>query len=274
MPGPPRRIPVEWGAGATRPSDYPKRLSSSMTMPVHASTASGAAPVADDLHPLIWALFPPLMLIVVAAAAMLDPELAASLLSLDHRNGGLVEDGTVIVLLPGIAAGVHAVWRLRRAMPSAGVRWWLVLWTLGAAYFALEEISWGQWLFGWESPEPLVEINKQNETNLHNISPWLDRKPRVLLEWWIILAGLLFPAWRLLRRKPAFAAGDWRGWVLPSYVCLPSAALYLAVRALGWLDLEAVGHTELREYQIAVFISVYLLSCWWRLRGAREARTS
>ncbi len=32
-----------------------------------------------------------------------------------------------------------------------------------------EEISWGQRLFGWQTPASYAEINKQAETNLHNI---------------------------------------------------------------------------------------------------------
>ena len=32
-----------------------------------------------------------------------------------------------------------------------------------------EEISWGQRIFGWATPESFGELNAQNETNLHNI---------------------------------------------------------------------------------------------------------
>jgi hypothetical protein len=32
-----------------------------------------------------------------------------------------------------------------------------------------EEISWGQRIFGWGTPEFLGELNAQNETNLHNL---------------------------------------------------------------------------------------------------------
>ncbi len=43
-----------------------------------------------------------------------------------------------------------------------------------------EEMSWGQHLFGWGTPEWLGEVNGQNETNLHNINKkafdrWMDR---------------------------------------------------------------------------------------------------
>ena len=42
---------------------------------------------------------------------------------------------------------------------------------LGLASFVIcgEELSWGQWIFGWETPEDLAEINLQDETNLHNL---------------------------------------------------------------------------------------------------------
>jgi hypothetical protein len=49
------------------------------------------------------------------------------------------------------------------------VRWMYV--ALGAAMLlgALEEVSWGQRLIGFDTPEPLRAINVQQETNLHNL---------------------------------------------------------------------------------------------------------
>ncbi len=40
---------------------------------------------------------------------------------------------------------------------------------VGIIFMIGEEISWGQRLFGWETPESYASINKQEETNLHNI---------------------------------------------------------------------------------------------------------
>lgn len=34
-----------------------------------------------------------------------------------------------------------------------------------------EEISWGQRVFGWETPGPIAGLNAQGETNLHNLQP-------------------------------------------------------------------------------------------------------
>jgi len=47
-----------------------------------------------------------------------------------------------------------------------------VLWAViaaVAALVALEEISWGQRIFGLRTPELLLEVNRQKELNLHNI---------------------------------------------------------------------------------------------------------
>lgn len=52
----------------------------------------------------------------------------------------------------------------------SGTRGSRFAWVLGMAWllFALEEISWGQRLFGIESPELFLEYNYQQETNFHN----------------------------------------------------------------------------------------------------------
>jgi hypothetical protein len=51
---------------------------------------------------------------------------------------------------------------------------WLkaALYVAGAIFFigAMEEISWGQRIFGIETPEYLLERNAQNELNIHNIN--------------------------------------------------------------------------------------------------------
>jgi len=37
--------------------------------------------------------------------------------------------------------------------------------------FGMEEISWGQRIFGWETPVAWKKLNLQNETNIHNLFP-------------------------------------------------------------------------------------------------------
>ena len=48
-------------------------------------------------------------------------------------------------------------------------KWGLYVLVAGLVFIALEEISWGQRILGFESPEELESINYQGEINLHNI---------------------------------------------------------------------------------------------------------
>ena len=62
---------------------------------------------------------------------------------------------------------------------------------IGLAYYFFEEISWGQHIFFWSTPNIFQEINTQNETNFHNISNLLNELPRSLLLIWCSLSFLL-----------------------------------------------------------------------------------
>jgi hypothetical protein len=61
-----------------------------------------------------------------------------------------------------------AAWRLLRSngLKKEGVL--IALFIIGCFFIALEEISYGQWIFKWEAPALFQEINSQKETNLHN----------------------------------------------------------------------------------------------------------
>ena len=103
---------------------------------------------------------------VVLLTRFQDPTLLFSL----TREDGPVEWATVLALL-GLSALLIVELRALSKSAPAIVR--------PAGYFlsvlcllaAGEEISWGQRLFGFETPESLKSINHQNETNLHNLMP-------------------------------------------------------------------------------------------------------
>tara|TARA_B110000037_G_scaffold215040_1_gene271850 strand:- start:291 stop:1079 length:789 start_codon:yes stop_codon:yes gene_type:complete len=61
---------------------------------------------------------------------------------------------------------------------------------LGVNYYFLEEISYGQHIFGWQSSGFFLEINSQDETNIHNISSIFNELPRNLLFVWCALTFL------------------------------------------------------------------------------------
>ncbi len=150
--------------------------------------------------------------------------------------------------------------------------WWVVLAALCSFYVAGEEISWGQHLFGWLTPEGWSSVNDQNETNLHNTSSWLDQKPRHLLSAGTIVGGLIIPVVALYRpeiRQSRF------GIIFPPFICLPCAALGLLCGLNGVLDSYISPHralfirpAEVQECFFYAFVLIYLIVLRRRLLAA------
>jgi len=168
---------------------------------------------------------------------------------------------TTIALIPAFLSGFYACYRYRKNLPIP--LWcWVLVWSLVCFYFAGEEESWGQWYFRWGTPEYLNMVNKQHETNLHNISPWLNQTPRALIEYFIIAAGFLVPLWRVLGKKgPIIRRGflsTWENWIFAPTSLLP-AGLMVLVTKMGYLlpqpDLTLLtGDGGVRELAIAWFL--------------------
>ena len=81
---------------------------------------------------------------------------------------GLVEYGTAVCLLLASIILLRNGISLRRhaAKLAAGLTFFYAfMFFFGAG----EEISWGQRIFGWETSEAMKEINRQDETTIHNI---------------------------------------------------------------------------------------------------------
>ncbi|MEO1139854.1 MAG: hypothetical protein AAFW87_10400 [Pseudomonadota bacterium] len=81
---------------------------------------------------------------------------------------GLVEYATALFLLVASVVLVKNAISLRSkglGLAAACTIFYALLFFFAAG----EEISWGQRIFGWETGERFKEINKQEETNLHNL---------------------------------------------------------------------------------------------------------
>ncbi len=86
----------------------------------------------------------------------------------------LVEEDAVIewlqvgVLAGLLVAGLLVARRLLGARQRVPALVFLVG-VAGTAFILGEEISWGQRIFGWATPAELETLNRQGETNIHNI---------------------------------------------------------------------------------------------------------
>lgn len=92
------------------------------------------------------------------------------------REDGFVEYGTAIFLFVASMVLLSNARSLKSR--GMGLAFGCTLFYALLFFFAAgEEISWGQRIFGWETGETFKEINKQEETNLHNLivpTPWGD----------------------------------------------------------------------------------------------------
>jgi hypothetical protein len=94
-------------------------------------------------------------------------ELAEKILAEDS----IVEDITAVALFAAAFLGLFLALRARKLGRPVFVWGFYALVALVVFLIGMEEISWGQWIFFWRSPEVFKEINSQGETNLHNIGP-------------------------------------------------------------------------------------------------------
>lgn len=182
---------------------------------------------------------------------------------------GIAEHLTWIILIPGIILALMASARFVSLLPKTA-NIWLLVWAAACVYFAGEEASWGQWYFLWDTPEALAEINDQQETNLHNTSSWLDQKPRLLVELWIFVGGVIWPILRFFGVRPQVPPSDQRHWFAVPNMCFSAALLFTLVRFCDWSSnptLHSLGNSEFRELTIALFLTLYLSSFWFRLKA-------
>lgn len=105
--------------------------------------------------PVIAALTVPLVVYLYTSHRPLFQRLTAEDAAFEYATA-------VAYLLAAIALGALAAFRHRLNI-------WL--WGLALMFFVVagEEVSWGQRLFGMETPAALRESNVQNEFNLHNL---------------------------------------------------------------------------------------------------------
>lgn len=86
------------------------------------------------------------------------------------RENGPVELLTFALLTAASALAAAAAWRERRTGGSPAAVAFHAVFAALALVVGMEEVAWGQHVFGFETPEVLAKRNMQNETTLHNLS--------------------------------------------------------------------------------------------------------
>ena len=127
----------------------------------------------------------------------------AMLLETWTAEGGFFENATVAALVALAIGCLLAAWRF----PSrTRQRWLLVALGLIVMFGAMEEVSWGQRVIGFETPATMEHLNRQGEFNIHNvldsqIFSALVHTPVYIFFIYLPLLFVLFPGvldWRIL----------------------------------------------------------------------------
>ena len=110
----------------------------------------------------------PILLIVINAILWKLPGTRDFALSLMGENQP-VEFLTFIFLISGGVLGISLALRARLWSENILIVGFYILFSVGLIFVAMEEIAWGQYIFGFKSPESLRDINVQSELTLHNL---------------------------------------------------------------------------------------------------------
>lgn len=196
----------------------------------------------------------------------------------DERGPG--ENATAVFALA--AAGLSVA--LARSRGIRSVRWLRLGFYLTAGLGVLlagEEMSWGQHFFGWQTPEWLGTLNKQNETNVHNIADRvLDQKPRALVAGLIFVGCIVLPVLLQAGKLAWLGRARVAQWLVPEATLMPVAAMVFVPRIFDriqvWFDvtlphpfdIDTRYHQEMQETFIAMAIFLYLLTLFLKARAA------
>jgi hypothetical protein len=244
---------------------------------------AAARPV-GNLVPWV-ALALPVLLLVFYAPALGPLETFGSW----TREDGIFESLGAIYFLAAALAFAAAYIRTRRHARNDWAQRWLrghvgLLLLAGVMFVAsMEEISWGQRILGVKTPEYISRVNRQKETNIHNLEFFHghDRSHR-RKSFWDLSHNLdrLFTVFSMtlgVDAPLAYRHARFRGTmkraafpVLSLWIGSAFVWNYLTSKALESL---ATPHAivEIKEHNAAVIWFCLALGAWWQNRDAAPA---
>tara|TARA_Y100000591_G_C21774889_1_gene667671 strand:+ start:122 stop:850 length:729 start_codon:yes stop_codon:yes gene_type:complete len=173
-------------------------------------------------------------------------------------ENGLIENVQVILLFVTIIFLINLYLKLKYTKINLNFRYFIIIEILGLSYFLLEEISWGQQIFNFQTTDLFLDTNsflynKQGETNLHNISNLFNELPRALVLIWCIIPILL-------RKKIIYSNNYFLSIMCPSKKLFIVSIIILIFFFPDFLisKLNLIDYTNLHVIENGVFIKFNL----------------
>lgn len=153
-------------------------------------------------------------------------------------------------------------------------RWFFAVLALACLYVFLEEISWGQRIIGFETPELLKKHNLQREANIHNllVGP-ISTTTKDVIEYGLasalFLYGVLYPL--LLKIKWSVAL-----WFDRKGLASPPLYLWPLFATAAWLELSpySFNEAEVAEVLVGLSLTVMTVQYWFTQRCQLDTNDS
>ncbi len=157
------------------------------------------------------------------------------------------------------------------AIQASRYRWFFAVLTLACCYVVLEEISWGQRIIGFETPDYLKARNLQGEANLHNL--FTGPHKTVLKDLISIFLALGLVAYGLV--YPLMLAARWRlaHWADNIGVAAPPLYLWPFFTLAGLFELKPLSFNEAEIAELLIAAALAMTSLHY-LFGFRRKRAN
>jgi hypothetical protein len=187
------------------------------------------------------------------------------------EDDSLVENLQVLLFALAAVLAFLLAQRLRERSERLLAAMYAVV-AIALVFLVGEEVSWGQRIFDWSTPESLDRINKQGETNVHNVYG-----VRMIFKWAYLVIGaygtilpILVPRWGALAPYR-----DWLSWVVPHYTLIPCFVLLFPWRVYRNLfDPPESLYFVVSEYNEILELDLalgFFLFMWFHTRRTRPA---
>jgi len=173
------------------------------------------------------------------------------------KEDNIVEWLTVVFLL---LAAVFSI--LQAAMSRRGVYrfvWFFILFAIACCFFAVEEISWGQRLFGVDSPEYFMTYSDQQEINVHNVvNKTFSVRTKHIAAWALLGYGVALPI--LARSRWVHSKLNKLGIVIPPEVLIPG---FILASTMTWDRYFTGQDEEVAEFFFSILIFLVMVFQFW-----------
>jgi hypothetical protein len=187
-----------------------------------------------------------------------------------YSEQGFFELGTAACFAAAGCVMLTLAVRSTGRVPPA-YRMFFAAFSLGAWFVALEEVSYGQHIFGWQAPQSLRAVNAKAELNIHNIGDNMLSRALRSAGNIVFPLGLLVMPLVVRWRSGAYRRASWAYFTLSGNEL---ATLVLIAQAITAIDKGFKAITdyglfirpgEVQEFYWSVAAVAYTVIVWQRL---------